>query len=77
MTGPGFDTPLHIKDDTGSTTWDAACLHLLHLMHETALRTQDNVLVPDIHRYTSRGCPPALLAEMWRTLADPQSSRRA
>mgnify|MGYP003109616780 FL=1 len=63
--------------DTASTTWDAACLHLLHLMHETALRTKDDVLVPDIHRYTSRGCPPILLAEMWRTLAAPPSADQA
>lgn len=74
MTGPGFDTPLH---DTASTSWDAACLHLLHLMHETALRTKDNVLVPDITTYASRGCPPILLAEMWRTLADPRPAERA
>jgi hypothetical protein len=72
----GCDNPLFVPDDTASTSWDAACMQLLHLMHETALRTKDNVLIPDIHLYTSRGCPPMLLVEMWRTLADPRSAER-
>ena len=76
MTGSGFDYPMHVNDDTGSTSWDAACLHLLHLMHSTALRTKDDILIPDITSYASRGCPPALLAEMWRTLADPPPTSR-
>lgn len=55
-----------VPDDTASTSWDHACLHLLSLMHGSALQTDTGAIVPDIHRYVSRGCPSRLLAAMWR-----------
>lgn len=73
MTGPD-PYPL-VTDDTGITSWDAACLHLLQVLSETALRTKDDVLIPDIHRYASRGCPHRLLAEMWRWHLSPDGPR--